>query len=435
MTENRQSGTGPAAPPDYPPLTLRAEWTAYSTAFLSIGVMPMMQLIVPLWCLVSLGMPATMIGIAAGALSALGMVFSIHGGAMLDRLGVRRVMIFCAAASAVMFLLYPMVPQVTSAVSVQLALIVILQLIIGFLHTIGWIGCQTQIGQLTKGSPRHMGRFTSITNFSSFFTPPLAGWAWDVGQSSGIGGASLAFGAIALLNVLLLTSVALMPVPQTVAAAKGPLSLGTLLPSLQDYREAFRLFLMPTVAFVAAGSFLVNGSIQIRMNFLALYMESVGYEGRIIGFVTGFAFLVAGVTALRTEQVKRYLAPFWIVVFMVLLTAMANAMVPLFESMAGLILTTVLFGAGTGLGMSFILSLLSRSVPVSRFGLSVGLRTTGNRFGATVLPPIAGLAIDLAGGRVGAGFATTSILFTLGATGMAILALRSKMIRESFSKD
>jgi MFS family permease len=416
-------------------LSARAEWTAYSTAFISIGILPMIQLIVPLWCLVSLGMSATMIGIAAGARSALAMLFSIHSGAMLDRLGVRRVMIFCALASVVLTVLYPLVPVITSVTVLQLVLIVILQLLTGFLHTIGWIGCQTQIGQLTRGSPKHMGRFTSITNFSSFFTPPLAGWAWDIGQASGIGGAWPAFGVIVVLNLLLWISVSLMPVPQSVSLPKGPTSPRALLPSLLDYKEAFRLFLVPAVAFVVIGSFLMNGVIQVRMNFLSLYMESVGYEGRIIGFVSGFAFLVAGVTALQTEQAKRHLAPYWIVIFMVLLTAAANGIVPLFEGIAGLMLTTVLFGVGVGLGMAFILSLLSRSVPVSQFGLSVGLRTTGNRFGATIVPPIAGFAIDLAGGEIGAGFYMTSIMFALGAGGIAILALRSKTIRDSFSKD
>jgi MFS family permease len=415
-------------------LSARAEWTAYSTSFISIGILPMIQLIVPLWCLLSLGMSATMIGIAAGARSALATVFSIHSGAMLDRLGVRRVMIFCAIASIILTVLYPFIPLITSVMGIQLLLIVILQLITGFLHTIGWIGCQTQIGQLTRGSPKHMGRFTAVTNFSSFFTPPLAGWAWDIGQASGIGGAWPAFGVIVVLNILLWISVSLMPVPQSISLPKKPPTLRALLPSLLDYKEAFRLFLIPTVAFVVIGSFLMNGAIQVRMNFLPLYMESVGYEGRIIGFVTGFAFLIAGITALRTEQARRYLAPFWIVIFMVFLAAAANALVPMFQSIGGLTMTTILFGVAVGLGMAFILSLLSRSVPVSQFGLSVGLRTTGNRFGATVLPPIAGFAIDFAGGDIGAGFYATSAMFALGAIGMTILALRSKTIRDAFSK-
>ncbi len=395
----------------------------------------MIQLLVPLWCLLSLGMSATLIGIAVGARSFLAVIFSIHSGALLDRLGVRRVMIFCAIASVVLALLYPLVPEVTSVLVTQFVLVVILQLITGFLHTIGWIGSQTQIGQLTRGSPKHMGRFTAVTNVASFFTPPLVGWAWDIGQASSIGGAWPAFATIAACNVILWISVVLMPIPASITVPKERPTLRSLIPSLTDYRQAFRLFLLPTVAFVVIASFLMNGLIQVRMNFLGLYMESVGYEGRIIGLVSGFAFLVAGVTALPTSWARRYLAPYWIVILMFALVAIGNGIVPAFTGIPGLTFTTVVFGAGVGLGMAYILMLLSRSVPLEQFGLSVGLRTTGNRFGATVVPPLAGFVIDLAGGDIGAGFYIMSLLFSLGAVGITILALRSKSIRDAFSKD
>ena len=87
-------------------LLASAEWTAYSTAFANIGILPMIRLIVPLWCLISLGISATMIGIAAGARSFLAVIFSIHSGALLDRLGVRRVMIFCAVVSVALSILF-----------------------------------------------------------------------------------------------------------------------------------------------------------------------------------------------------------------------------------------------------------------------------------------------------------------------------------------
>ncbi len=421
--------------PDSPNLSFRAEFTAYATAFISIGILPMVQLIVPLWCLVSLGMSATMIGIAAGARSLLAAIFSIHSGAVLDRLGVRRVMIWCTVASVVLTLIYPLVPFITTVIIIQLILIVILQLLTGFMHTIGWIGCQTQLGQLTRGSPKHMGRFTSVSNFANFFTPPLAGWAWDIGQATPIGGAWSAFGVIAACNIALWISVSLMPVPASVTIPKERPRMRDLWPSFLDYKEAFRLFLIPSVAFVVMASLFMNGLIQVRMNFMSLYMESIGYEGRIIGFITGFAYLIAGLTALPTEQAKKYLAPHWIVVVMILLSAVGNAMVPVFEGIAGLTLSTIIFGAGVGLGMAYILMLLSRSVPVSQFGLSVGLRTTGNRLGATIVPPIAGLAIDLAGNNIGMGFYVMSILFTAGAVGLIYLAIRSNNIQKNFSKE
>ena len=419
--------------PKPPKLTFRAEFTAYSSAFISIGILPMVKLIVPLWCLVSLGMSATMIGIAAGARSFLAAIFSIHSGAVLDRLGVRRVMIWCTVTGIAMTLVYPLVPAITSLILLQLILIIILQLITGFLHTIGWIGCQTQLGQLTKGSPKHMGRFTSVSNFANFFTPPLAGWAWDIGQATPLGGAWSAFGIIAVCNVALWISVALMPVPDSVTVSKERPRLRALLPSFLDYKEAFRLFLIPSVAFVVMASLFMNGLIQVRMNFMSIYMESIGYEGRIIGIITGFAYLIAGLTALPTEQAKRYLAPHWIVIYMIVLSAIGNALVPVFDDIFGLTFSTVIFGAGVGLGMAYILMLLSRSVPVSQFGLSVGLRTTGNRLGATIVPPMAGIAIDLAGGDIAAGFYVMSVLFTLGAVGLAYLAIQSNNIKDTFS--
>ena len=419
---------------DTPELTFKAEFTSYSTAFISIGILPMIQLIVPLWCLISLGMSATMIGIAAGARSALAAIFSIHSGAVLDRLGVRRVMIWCTGISVVLSLLYPLVPWLSSVLAIQLVLIIILQLLTGFLHTIGWIGAQTQIGQLTRGSPKHMGRFTAVSNVANFFTPPLAGWAWDVGQATPIGGAWAGFGIIAVCNIALWISVALMPVPQTITTPKERPRLRDLWPRLIDYQEAFRLFLIPSVAFVVMASLFMNGLIQVRMNFMSIYMESIGYEGRVIGLITGTAFLIAGITALPTEQARKYLAPHWIVIVMILLSAIGNAIVPIFEGLPGLTLSTVLFGAGVGLGMAYILMLLSKSVPVRQFGLSVGLRTTGNRVGATIVPPLAGFAIDLAGGDIGAGFYVMSILFTLGAAGLGYMAIRSDNVRESFSK-
>ena len=421
--------------PKPPMLTFRAEFTAYSSAFISIGILPMVQLIVPLWCLVSLGMSATMIGIAAGARSFLAAIFSIHSGAVLDRLGVRRVMIWCTVTGIALTLVYPLVPAITSLILLQLILIIILQFITGFLHTIGWIGCQTQLGQLTKGSPKHMGRFTSVSNFANFFTPPLAGWAWDIGQATPLGGAWSAFGIIAVCNVALWISVALMPVPDSVTVPKERPRLRALLPSFLDYKEAFRLFLIPSVAFVVMASLFMNGLIQVRMNFMSIYMESIGYEGRIIGFITGFAYLIAGLTALPTEQAKKYLAPHWIVIFMIVLSAIGNALVPVFDGIIGLTLSTVIFGAGVGLGMAYILMLLSRSVPVNQFGLSVGLRTTGNRLGATIVPPMAGIAIDLAGGDIAAGFYVMSILFTLGAVGLAYLAIQSNKIKDTFSQN
>jgi MFS family permease len=413
-------------------LSARAEITAYSTAFISIGMLPMTQMLVPLWCAVELGMTATQIGIIAGARAFLATFFSIHSGALLDRIGVRRVGTFCALASVLLMLLYPLVPLLSTEIQIQFLGIIALQLVTGFLHTIGWIGAQTQIGQLTRGSSKHMGRFVSISNISNFVTPPLAGWCWDLGQSSSLGGAWVVFSIIALWNLALWISITLMPIANGIKIPKGPPTLRELLPSITDYREALRLILIPAVAFVVTCSFLMNGLIQLRMNFLSVYMEGIGFEGSIIGLITGFAFLIGGLTALPTERAKRIISPHWIVICMILLSSVGNALVGNFRSLEGLIFSTILFGAGVGLGMAYVLSLLSKGVPTEQFGLSVGLRTTANRCSAAIVPIIAGLVIDSAGGNIGTGFLVISLIFILGALVTSFLSARSKNISETF---
>jgi len=150
---------------------------------------------------------------------------------------------------------------------------------------------------------------------------------------------------------------------------------------------------------------------------------------------TGFAFLVGGITALPAEQARKLLAPHWIVIAMVLLSSIGNALVGSFTTIEGLLFTTIFFGAGVGLGMAYVLSLLSRSVPTEQFGLSVGLRTTANRFSATIVPVITGLIIDMAGGNIGTGFLFVSLLFIFGAIMTALLSAKSGNIKETFEKD
>lgn len=78
------------------------------------------------------------IGILIGARSALTFFLAIHGGALMDRLGTRRVMMFFAAATgglAALHLLPPWFPAMTA-----------MQMLIGFAGNMAWMGAQTILG-------------------------------------------------------------------------------------------------------------------------------------------------------------------------------------------------------------------------------------------------------------------------------------------------
>ncbi len=386
-------------------LSRRAEITAYTTAFFSVSLMPMTLVIVPLWAL-QLGASATLIGIAAGARSLLPFLFAIHGGALLDRLGVRRVMVFCAAVSCGLALLYPAVPAIGALIAFQV--------IAGFLQTLGWIGAQTQIGQLTGGQATYMGRFTFISTIANFFTPPLAGLAWDLAGAWG------AFGAISLWAGLLWISAAAMPVPARAAIQTGPLRARDLLPALADYREAIRYAAVPAIGFVVLCSFLMNATISMRFAFLPVYLSEAGFEGAAIGLFIGGAFLIGAPAALVTGRMERLIPPQWLLLILIVIAAIGVGATPAFAGIAGQLFLTCLFGIAAGLGMAFVLALQSRAVPTQGLGKAIGLRTTANRFSSLTIPIVMGALVDLLG--LGMGFVITAALVIAGAllaSGMA----------------
>lgn len=408
--------TTPDTQPD-PQITPRAEFTAYGTAFLSVGMMPMFHVVGPLWAL-SFGASPFEIGLAMGARSFLPFLFAIHGGALHDRLGVRRVMVFCALASAALTLLYPLFPMILA--------LILLQTITGFLLTLGWIGAQTQISQLTKGHPKYMGRFTSVSTISNFFTPPLAGIMWDFAGPWG------AFVMLSGWSVLLWISVMLMPVPASVTVSKTRPPWSALIPSLSDYRDALRLALIPAVGFVIAGSFLINSMLSMRFSFLPVYMESVGFEGTIIGLMVGLAFLVGSITALPTPYLRRKFPAHWILVSVTIVAAIGLGIIPFFDDIAGLTFVTIFFGAGVGLGMALALSLLATVISVDQLGLSVGLRITANRFSSFSIPILAGAVIDAVG--LAAGFHIIAALVAAGAVAAALFILRTPSIKQAYGR-
>ena len=66
----------------------------------------MVSLVVPLWAIQHLAATPIWVGIAVGARSFLPLLFSIHGGALMDRLGTRRVMAACAVITLILFPFY-----------------------------------------------------------------------------------------------------------------------------------------------------------------------------------------------------------------------------------------------------------------------------------------------------------------------------------------
>ena len=74
-------------------LPMKVQVPVYGVAFFSNSVPDLVLVVLQLW-LVKLGAPYFMIGIVFGARYVGPLLFAIHGGAMMDRLGTQKVIIF-----------------------------------------------------------------------------------------------------------------------------------------------------------------------------------------------------------------------------------------------------------------------------------------------------------------------------------------------------
>src|SRR5215218_4592740 len=125
-----------------PEVHWRVQGAVYGIGLFSTSIFQIASVIVPLYVYTMEPTPL-MFGLVFSAAHFLPLFLSIHTGALMDRLGARRVMIFCTALGAITPLLYPAFPWIWA--------LVFLQMFFGLSESMGWLGAQTMIGQLMYG--------------------------------------------------------------------------------------------------------------------------------------------------------------------------------------------------------------------------------------------------------------------------------------------
>lgn len=354
----------------------RTLYASYGAGFFAQGIVPMTTLILPLWAL-DLGATVLEIGIAAGSRSALSLLFSIHGGVVMDRIGTRRVMLACGVLAVAMAPLHPLLPWV--------AALVVLQLPTGFAHAIYWVGVQIQINHLTRGDHGYVGRFTAFSTAGNFIAPPIAGVAWD------FGGAWTAYGVITAWAVAMLISCLLIP-PGAPGdeQARTPIRRTDLVPRMGDYRTAIGLARDPAVAFTICCSAFAGILFAMKNSFYPVYLESLSMSGTVIGLLIGAASLVGAPSALVIGPVTRRVRPRYFIMAVLIVATLGLTATPLARSFWPLLVLVCIYGIGIGMVFPLLISFLSRAIEPSQQGMSVGLRVTANRFAALVIPIVMG---------------------------------------------
>ena len=387
-------------------LPMRVQVPVYGVALFSNSIPDLVLVVLGLW-LVELKTPLLMIGILAGLRYVGPLLFAIHGGAMMDRIGTRRVLTFTALVMLVFPLFYPVAPWIIA--------IMALQLVCGLADSLGWVGAQTLTGQVLRGSPTYTGRLVFATRVGTFAGPPLAGGAWDIFGPWG------GFAALSLWGGGLLYSVVALP--------KDALSVPTDLtqsiirsikPRLVDYVEAFKLFALPLMALVLAMTIIRQFGSGMQSAFYAVYLEGIGMPGTLIGALVSANGLM-GIAALGSGPLLGRFKEFSLLVWCIIISIASIALVPFFTDFIPLFIASSIRGAVMAISVVIIVSLIARTVGAAVQGRAMGLRTTCNQAANVSIPIIMGGLAHIWGLEIA--------FYIVGAAGIAITLIAAALAR------
>ncbi len=359
----------------------REPWAIHAAGFFSLSFLQIFALTTSLWG-GHIGLSAAMLGVAASARSVAPMVYSIHLGAMLDRLGAARMMAATALIGVVLPPLYPFLPG-TGA-------LVMMQVVLGLAAATAWLSAQACLGIVAGGDAGITARFSLASGAGTVAAPLLLGFVWDrIGPEGGF--VVLSSWSLGLFLSSML-SLAGMPAPQ-----RRP-RLRDLVPIPADHVRALRLLLHPVCGFVMICTFLRLGAIAVQESFYPVLLNERGMGASTIGMLVALGNLASSPAALT--------AGFWINVngserralaTATFLSVAAIAVTPALDGIVAMAAAMIVFGFGIGVGMPLMFMLLSRGFEAGEQGLLAGTRGAANRFAAFVAPALTGIVAQIAG--------------------------------------
>jgi MFS family permease len=369
------------------PPALRQQLPIYGAGVFSNSNVTISSIIVPLWA-VYLEMSPGIIGLLLGIRHLPGLLFAIHGGVLLDRIGARPVMIFFALIAVVVPLLFPVLPFVWA--------IMVLQMIWGFATTMTWMGAQTCVSQIMRGSTRHAGRLSVSVRIGMLAGPPLAGWGWDTWGAWG------GFGTISVWAVGLLISCLLLPsLPPADRAPGREFRLSDLIPRTSDYIGALRMMTVPAIAICVYLSTIRIASYGVQESFYIVYLKEVGMTGENIGLLAGTGHSLLGAVGALMLSLAPSISSLRRQLYLFLITLAAAVVLisisPLMTDFWPLFAAITLRGLLLGFNQPLMISVMAAASPANVQGQTVGLRTTANRAASFVVPIAMGAMVEVVG--------------------------------------
>jgi MFS family permease len=364
-------------------VSLRLQAAVYICGIFSSGTSNIVWVAVPLW-LIKLGASPMMIGISLGAYTFLPLFLSIPGGALIDRLGARRVIVTFGVLVVCLTPLYPLLTWVPA--------LIVLQMLVGLSVSMGWISAQALVGQRMRGNPTYAGRLAFVVRLGTLIGPPTVGALWDLFGQWG------AFLFMSLWTSGVLFAVAILPKSDD-ERRRGPekISFGDFLPRVQNYRDSLALLSIPSILLVVMISVLRQSGQGIQSSFYVVYLEQIGLTGTAIGSLLSAFLLVGAFGALTTGPLMRVFNQFWLLMATVALSIIFIAITPLLGTFFLLLVAIIARGAVLGTVQPLMLTIISQAAGAGDQGKGVALRATANRFAMTVIPVVMGGVVEVVG--------------------------------------
>jgi MFS family permease len=363
----------------------RIQGAVYGIGLFSTSIFHIGAVIVPLYAATMTNSPL-MFGLVFSAAHILPLFLSIHTGALMDRLGARRVMLVLTLVGAITPLLYPAFPWIWA--------LVFLQMWFGLSESMGWLGAQTMIGQYMYGKTVYAGRMSFIIRIGHLLCGPLAGISWDLGGPWGgfVLMSLWGFGAVAC--ALMLPKQPLDPA----ALGEGRRArVRALLPKASDYLTAFGLLGVPAVVIIVALGALMHVGNAVQSSFYVAWLSDMGLTGTAIGLLGPAAAIGAALFSLLTAKLMRFIGGLWIALLALWAGILLICATPLFGSYFLLQMAMFLRSGANGLAQPLVITLVLRGAGRENQGKAIGLRGTANRI-ASIVSPLAMGAIAQAVG-------------------------------------
>ena len=369
----------------------------YAFGIFSMALIDIFVLLIPIFAKESLGMSDGEIGILVGARSLLSLFLSIHGGALMDRFGTRRITLMFTGTVILCAPLFPLLSTFWALFA--------LQVISGFAISLGWSGAQTLIARVAHGDAEYIGRFSTFARIGTTIAPICAGFLFDVG------GAWFAYGFGMLWAIGAVYALWRAPEPnpppdrETTPEDVPKFKLMDIMPKLSDYTATFALMAIPAVAFTAMAMLVRNSTYGIQTTVYVTYAQDAGLTATKIGLLFAAIEMAGAIGSWYSGRIMRRFDPIRVLVVTTFITVSLVSATPLLGglgsttwSIFGFLLIGQLFrGMTQGVSQPILFSVQAISVTRDQQGTVVGLRQTMNRFGGIIIPPIIGFTSDFYG--------------------------------------